>query len=62
MGWFLGITVKMVASVGAWTDTLNYHKYEMSMAWEPDRRFNFFSSPTHLCAVTCITEMSLIVT
>ena len=33
----------------------------MSMAWEPDRRSNFFfSPPAHLCAVTCITEISLI--
>ena len=37
--------------------------YEMSMAWEPDRRSNvFFSPPAHLCAVTCMTEISLIVT
>ena len=36
----------------------------MSMAWEPDRRSNyfFFSPPAHLCAVTCMTEISLIVT
>ena len=35
----------------------------MSMAWEPDRRYNFFfSPPAHLCAVTCMTEISLIVT
>ena len=27
--------------------------YDMSMAWEPDRRSNFFSPPVHLvCAVT----------
>ena len=33
------------------------------MAWEPDRRYNvFFSPPAHLCAVTCMTEISLIVT
>ena len=33
--------------------------YEMSMA----RRSNyFFSPPAHLCAVTCMTEISLIVT
>ena len=32
---------------------------EMSMAWEPDRRFNFFfNPPAHLCAVTYITEIS----
>ena len=35
----------------------------MSMAWEPDRRSNFFFSPhAHLCAVTYIAERSLIVT
>ena len=35
----------------------------MSMAWEPDRRSNFFfSPPAHLCAVTYMTEISLIVT
>ena len=33
----------------------------MSMAWEPDRRSNF-SPPAHLCAVTYMTEISLIVT
>ena len=29
--------------------------------WEPDRRSNyfFFSTPAHLCAVTCMTEISL---
>ena len=32
------------------------------MAWEPDRRSNFFNPPAHLCAVTYITEISLIVT
>ena len=37
--------------------------YEMSMAWEPDRRFNFFfNPPAHLCAVTYMTEISLNVT
>ena len=31
--------------------------------WEPDRRSNFFfNPPAHLCAVTYMTEMSLIVT
>ena len=33
--------------------------YEMSTAWEPDRRSNFFSPPANLCAVTCMTEISL---
>ena len=34
------------------------------MAWEPDRRSNyfFFSPPAHLCAVAYMTEISLIVT
>ena len=33
------------------------------MAWEPDRRSNFFFiPPAHLCAVTYMTEISLIVT
>ena len=32
------------------------------MAWEPDRRSNFFIPPAHLCAVTYMTEISLIVT
>ena len=31
------------------------------MAWEPDRRSNCFSLPAHLCAVTCITEIPVIV-
>ena len=36
---------------------------EMSMAWEPDRRSNFFfNPPAHLCAVTYITEISFHVT
>ena len=30
--------------------------------WEPDRRSNFFNPPAHLCAVTYMTEISLIVT
>ena len=30
--------------------------------WEPDRRFNFFNLPEHLCTVTHITEISLHVT
>ena len=30
------------------------------MAWEPDHRSNFFfSTPAHLCAVACITEIIL---
>ena len=35
---------------------------EMSMAWEPERSSNFFSPPAHICAVTYIIEISLIVT
>ena len=61
MGQFLGITVKRVALCR----NLDGHvkePYEMSMAWEPDHRSNIFSTPAHLCAVTCIPEISLIVT
>ena len=36
--------------------------YDISMAWEPDRRSNFFFSHPNLFAVTCLTEMILIVT
>ena len=32
--------------------------YEMSMAWEPEPRSNFFSLPAHLCAVPGITEIN----
>ena len=35
----------------------------MSMAWEPDRRSNFFFTPTaHQCAVTYMAEISSTVT
>ena len=38
-------------------------KYEMDMAWEPDRSSNFFYSPPALpCAVIYMTEISLNVT
>ena len=48
--------------VGARTGTLkNPTKY--LWRWEPDRRSNFFfNPPAHLCAVTYMTEISLIVT
>ena len=43
--------------------TILKEPYEMSMAWEPDRRSNFFfSPPAHLCAVAYMTEILLIVT
>ena len=61
MGRFLGIIVKRLAPCRY----LNGHvkePYEMSMAWEPDCRSNFLSPPAHLCAVTCITEISSNVT
>ena len=62
MGRCVGITVlKVWSRVGARTGTLKEH-YEMSMAWKPDRRSNFFIPPAHLCAVTYMTEISLIVT
>ena len=47
----------------AWTGTLKNHT---KCLWrlEPDRGCNyfFFSPPAHLCAVTCMTEILLIVT
>ena len=62
MGRFLRITLQRVAP--CWClDGYVKEPYEMSMAWEPDRRSNFFfSSPAHLRAVSCITEILLIVT
>ena len=45
-----------------WEDGHVKEPYEMSMAWEPDRRSNFFSPPAQLCAVTYMTEILLIVT
>ena len=48
--------------VGAWTGTLK-NPVKSLWRWEPDRRSNYFFSPTaHLCAVTYMTELSLIVT
>ena len=59
---FLGITVKRMAPCRR-LDGHVKEPYEMSMAWEPDRRFYFFSSPpTHLCVVTYIIEIPLNVT
>ena len=47
--------------VGAWTGTLlNFTK--CIWLFEPDRSSNFFSLPAYLCAVTCMTKISLIVT
>ena len=67
--WFNGavsqnnrIKIKGWPRVGAWTSAL---KNLTKCLWrlEPDRRSNFyFSPPAHLCAVTCMTEISLIVT
>ena len=48
--------------VGARTGTLK-NPTKCLWRWEPDCRSNFFfSPPAHLCAVTCMTEISLIVT
>ena len=53
---------KGLPRIGAWTGTFK-EPNEMSMALEPDRRCNFFfSPPAHQYVVTCITEISLIVT
>ena len=60
-GRFLGITLKRLAPYRCLDGHLK-EPYEMPMAWEPDRRSNFYSRPAHLCAVTCITEISLNVT
>ena len=48
--------------VGVWTGTLK-NPTKCLWRWEPDRRSNFFfNPPAHLCAVTYMTEISLIVT
>ena len=48
--------------VGARTGTLK-NPTKCLWRWEPDRRsYFFFSPPAHLCAVTYMTEISLIVT
>ena len=51
MGRFLGITVKRVALCRCLGGHIK-EPYEISMAWEPNRRSNFFSPPAHLYAVT----------
>ena len=63
MGRCVGITVyKGWSRVGARTGTLK-NPTKCVWRWEPDRRSNFFfSPPAHLCAVTYMTEISLIVT
>ena len=50
--------------VCAWTGTLLMNPTKCLWRLEPDRRSNyfFFSPPAHLCAVNCMTEISLIVT
>ena len=48
--------------VGVWTGTLK-NPTKCLWRWEPDRRSTFFfSPPAHLCAVTYMTEILLIVT
>ena len=63
MGRCVGITVyKGWSRVGARTGTLK-NSAKCLWRWEPDRSSNFFfSPPAHLCAVTYMTEISLIVT
>ena len=54
--------IKRVVRVGARTGTLK-NPTKCLWRWEPDRWSNFFfSPPAHLCAVTYMTEISLIVT
>ena len=56
------IRIKRMPRVCAWTGTLT-NPTKCLWRWEPDRRSNFFfSPPAHLCAVTYMTEISLIVT
>ena len=63
MGRCVGITVsKGWSRVGARTDTLK-NPTKCLWRWEPDRRsYFFFSPPAHLCAVTYMAEISLLVT
>ena len=54
---FLGITIKREVTC-RWLDGHIKEPKEISMAWEPDRKFNFlFRLPAqlHVCAVTYIT-------
>ena len=54
--------IKSWSRVGAWTGTLK-NPTKCLWRWEPDGRSNFFfSPPAHLCTVTYMTEISLIVT
>ena len=54
--------IKRLVRVGVWMGTLK-NPTKCLWRWEPDRRSHyFFSPPAHLCAVTCMTEISLIVT
>ena len=47
--------------VDAWTGTYK-NPTKCLWRWKPDRRSNFFfSPPAHICAVTYVTEISLIV-
>ena len=58
IGRFLGTTVKRFAVVLVLG--LAREPYDMSMAWEPDRRSNFFfGPPAHLYMCRHITEISL---
>ena len=63
MGLCVWITVlKGWSRVGTRTGTL-MNPTKCLWRWEPDRRSNFFfNPPAHLCAVTYMTEISLIVT
>ena len=58
MGRFFGYNRKKVGPVSV-LGLARLRTLRMLMAWNPDRRSNFFSSPAHLCAVIYITEISL---
>ena len=57
-----GVSESPYKKGGAGSGTLKNHT-KCLWRWEPDRRSNFFfSPPAHLCNVTYMTEISLIVT
>ena len=54
----LGLFLRIIV---AWTGTLK-NSTKCLWCWGPDCRSNFFSPSAHLCAITYITEISLIMT
>ena len=62
MGRFLGITVKRLARVDAWTGTFKNPTKCLGRREQDCRSNVFFNPPADLCVVTYITEISLHVT